>query len=192
VSGGESHTCGATSSNQTYCWGWNRFGQIGDSGNTGVRTRPSLVKGGHAFVQVNVAFQHSCGVTTANKAYCWGYGKLRQIGDGGTSNRVVPRAVAGGFSFHHMSGGSGFTCAQTTLNRVYCWGDTDSVSSAMVRSAGTSRPSQWSAGSSSPSSASAAGTPAAGLPKRSPIAGAETVSASWATAGRRISPGQCW
>ncbi len=37
--GGESHTCGVTTSDVTYCWGSNLYGQLGD-GTTTPRLRP--------------------------------------------------------------------------------------------------------------------------------------------------------
>ena len=126
VSGGDSHTCGTTTASQAYCWGWNRFGQIGDSGAIGVRTRPVLVAGHHAFIQVNAGFQHSCGVTSNHLAFCWGFGGQGQIGDGKKLNRFFPKAVASSVSFNHLSLGSGHSCGLTTGSLAYCWGENTS------------------------------------------------------------------
>ena len=34
------------------------------------------------FAQVSAGSEHSCGVTTTNAAYCWGYNGWGQLGDG--------------------------------------------------------------------------------------------------------------
>jgi alpha-tubulin suppressor-like RCC1 family protein len=123
VSAGGDHTCGVTTSDAAYCWGWNRYGQIGDGGDVGVRLQPMLVAGERAFRQVDAATAHTCGVTTGGRAFCWGYGRLGQIGDGKTYLRFTPRAVAGGLTFERVSAGNSQTCGETTTNRAYCWGE---------------------------------------------------------------------
>jgi hypothetical protein len=54
VSGGEEHFCGVTTTNQAWCWGSNRFGQVGDGvQNTRVRVEPSRVAGGRSWRQID-------------------------------------------------------------------------------------------------------------------------------------------
>ena len=125
VSGGENHFCGVTTGTQAYCWGLNRFGQIGDDGDTGIRDRPALVAGGHAFKQIEAGFQHTCAVTTAGKAFCWGYGRIGQIGDGKTLLRFTPRAVRGQIKFDRVSAGGGQTCGEASSGQTYCWGSNE-------------------------------------------------------------------
>jgi alpha-tubulin suppressor-like RCC1 family protein len=66
---------------------------------------------------------HSCGVTTEDKAYCWGLGVFGELGDGTYTSRLLPVAVAGGLAFRAVSGGNSHTCGVTTDNRAYCWGN---------------------------------------------------------------------
>src|SRR5215208_7228248 len=35
-----------------------------------------------SFYQVTTGERHSCGITTANRAYCWGFNDKGQLGDG--------------------------------------------------------------------------------------------------------------
>jgi len=42
LTGGNVHTCGVTTSNLAYCWGYNFSGGLGD-GTTAVRYTPALV-----------------------------------------------------------------------------------------------------------------------------------------------------
>jgi len=90
---GGSHTCGLTPDHLAYCWGYNWYGQVGDgtSADTqpfvSMRLAPSAVTGGLLFNKIMpaMASMHTCGVTTDNRAYCWGSNAVGQLGNGGTS-----------------------------------------------------------------------------------------------------------
>jgi len=122
LSVGQWHSCGATTSGPAYCWGRNREGQLGDSTNVRQRTRPSRVVGPTDFRQIDAGGDHTCAVTTAHTAWCWGDGRDGEIGNGRAYLSFWPRAVAGGLSFGRVSAGHFFSCGETTTNRVYCWG----------------------------------------------------------------------
>jgi alpha-tubulin suppressor-like RCC1 family protein len=120
------HTCGVTTSDEAFCWGDNRQGQLGIGGTdyptVGSSYSPLRVAGGQRFRQIDAGVDYTCAVTTGNRAYCWGNGRWGQIGDGRTFLRYSPRAVAGGHAFDRVTTGKFHTCAETTLNRAYCWG----------------------------------------------------------------------
>jgi len=76
-----------------------------------------------AFRQVSTGYEHSCGVTTDGRAYCWGNNVYGQLGDGTTTFRVKPVLVLGGLTFRQVdAGGYAHTCGLTTDYRAYCWG----------------------------------------------------------------------
>src|SRR4051794_37301887 len=52
----------------------------------------------------------ACGVTTDNRAFCWGNFVTR------------PTAVATGLRFLEVRPGLQFTCGLTTDARIFCWG----------------------------------------------------------------------
>jgi alpha-tubulin suppressor-like RCC1 family protein len=146
VSVGIEHTCAVTTDDRAYCWGLNNLGQFG----TGVHDpsdnfhpTPEPVSGGHLFRQVSAGGYHTCGVTTDNRAYCWGGSGSGQIGDsvkGGETCaksggafpvfcRKSPALVSGGHNFRQLEAGGGsgqadpgHTCAVTTDDRAFCWG----------------------------------------------------------------------
>lgn len=120
VTAGSWHTCGVTTTNEAYCWGYDNVGQLGDDPAKARRARPVLVAGGHQFRQVDAGNSHTCGVTTADQAFCWGQGG--RIGDGHAIDRFTPRAVAGGLRFTRVSAGGPHTCGETAANQAYCWG----------------------------------------------------------------------
>jgi alpha-tubulin suppressor-like RCC1 family protein len=76
------------------------------------------------FSQLSAGGDHTCGVTTEARAYCWGWGFYGQLGIGTTPwNDSIPSAVLGGLSFRHVSAGGLHTCGVTTDYRAYCWGN---------------------------------------------------------------------
>jgi alpha-tubulin suppressor-like RCC1 family protein len=122
---GARHTCGATTASVGYCWGSNGFGRLGDGSTVAQRLVPTRVAGSIKFLRVIAGGNHSCGLSTANKAFCWGYGREGQIGDGKPYLRYTPRGVAGGLAFKQVVPGYAHTCGVTTDDRAYCWGLND-------------------------------------------------------------------
>jgi alpha-tubulin suppressor-like RCC1 family protein len=64
----------------------------------------------------------TCGVTTDDRAYCWGNNFTGQLGDGTRTYRTRPVAVTGGLHFKNVNVGTDHSCGVTTDNRPYCWG----------------------------------------------------------------------
>ena len=123
VNAGFGHTCGVTTNNLAYCWGFNAFGQLGDGTTTILRLTPVAVAGGLLFRQVSAGFAHTCGVTTNNLAYCWGFNASGRLGDGTTALRLMPVLVhAGARRFRQVIAGDVPTCGVTTDSLAFCWG----------------------------------------------------------------------
>jgi len=119
---GASHTCGLTRSGAAYCWGDDGTGELGDGTTTNSAT-PVAVSGGLSFVAISAGGGlHTCGITSAGSAYCWGYNVDGALGDGTNSNSAIPAAVTGGLRFARVSAGSRHTCGLTSAGAAYCWG----------------------------------------------------------------------
>jgi alpha-tubulin suppressor-like RCC1 family protein len=140
VSAGGVHSCGRTSDNRAYCWGFNGSGQLGDgsgdsgpelcsgaAGDFGCSTRPFPVAGGLRFRHLSAGSTYTCGVTTEFQAYCWGSDGFGQLGDGSPgNNRLTPFPVAGGHQFRLVETNTWHTCGVSYPdNRAYCWGAND-------------------------------------------------------------------
>jgi alpha-tubulin suppressor-like RCC1 family protein len=149
VSLGGEHACGLTTTNVAYCWGINEFGQLGNGTGAGPETcsrffeeqeerfacstRPVRVAGGLVFRQVSAGRNHTCAVTTDDRAYCWGASRSGQLGNrdstgpetcGPSEGPCSPRPVrvVRGLAFRQVSAGSDHSCGVTTGNLAYCWG----------------------------------------------------------------------
>lgn len=119
--GSGAQTCGVTTTGAAYCWGNNKYGQLGDDATANSLT-PTVVATSVKFSSISVSAQHTCGVTTAGDAYCWGANSYGQLGTGSTTASLHPVAVSGGLKFASIATGSASTCGVTTSGAAYCWG----------------------------------------------------------------------
>src|SRR2546430_15479472 len=78
-------------------------GFIGCGGDGAPTSPPGAT--GLAWAAVSAGFEHTCGLTTAGVAYCWGQGYAGKLGDGSTTDRSRPVLVAGGGRFASLSAG---------------------------------------------------------------------------------------
>ena len=124
ISCGELHTCAVTTGTAALCWGNNPYAQLGDGTNTG-RLQPVGVSGlGSGAAVISAGFSHSCAVTMAGAAKCWGDNSTGQLGDGSNTSESTPVSVSGlDTGVAAISTGGSSTCALTTKGAVLCWGD---------------------------------------------------------------------
>lgn len=149
IAAGGTHTCGITTPSgtttedrQVYCWGSNGQGQAGDGtvGGTPRYLVPTRVVPTATFqatefaTQISGGANHTCAVTDADTAYCWGYNAFGQLGDGtvlnvsgsGGISTGTPAQVLGGYTFESISAGGTHSCAVTVVHAsskpVVCWG----------------------------------------------------------------------
>jgi alpha-tubulin suppressor-like RCC1 family protein len=128
--GNGAHACGVTTDDRAYCWGANQWGELGIGTSTGPEdcgnpcsTRPVAVLGGLRFRHVSAGDRFTCGITTDDRAYCWGRNFEGQLGVGESqTNHFTPAAVAGTRRFRQVQAGINHTCAITPFDVAFCWG----------------------------------------------------------------------
>ena len=115
------HTCGITAAGKAYCWGYNGWGGLGDGSNISQSYTPVAVSGGITFRAISAGADHTCGVATDNRAFCWGNNDWRQLG-AGTTFTTSPTLVSETLRFNKITAGTSFSCGISTANETYCWG----------------------------------------------------------------------
>ncbi|MFL5401825.1 MAG: Ig-like domain-containing protein [Gemmatimonadales bacterium] len=120
------HSCGLTIGGDAYCWGEGGSGELGDGAQDHITLSPHPVLGGLKFSTLTNGFVHTCGRTTAGKAYCWGDDHWGELGDSSVTCEIcestTPTAVYGDLSFRTLDAGGGHNCGLTYDGVAYCWG----------------------------------------------------------------------
>lgn len=122
IAAGGDHACAVAVGGDAYCWGHNRYGQLG-TGGTSDSPVAVAVTGGLKFTSITAHQMTTCGLTTAGDGYCWGNGAAGNLGNASTS---TPLPVRGGLKFTSLNLGVWTACAVTTAGDGYCWGSNGS------------------------------------------------------------------
>nr|WP_229770061.1 cell wall-binding repeat-containing protein [Mobiluncus porci] len=117
ISAGGDHTCAVADSGNVWCWGSNRFGQVGNgtaspnygfdlkvdplpenytnfTGHNANVNQPVMLSLGNV-VEVSSGLTHTCAYDAAGHAHCWGSNVTGQLGVGDTFSRTTPTMVPG-------------------------------------------------------------------------------------------------
>lgn len=125
-----SHTCVVADDDNAYCWGYNIYGQLGDTTTT-LKKVPTLVampNGLKVKVIARGSGQHTCAIGGDNNAYCWGYNLKGQLGNNSVvtySSTPVAVDTSGllfGKTVQNIVTGDYFSCAIASDSNAYCWG----------------------------------------------------------------------
>ena len=86
LSAAVTHTCGVMTDGAIYCWGSDAAGLLGNGATAGTQSSPSAVDrtgvtGNTSFIQVSAGTEHTCGITSSGKAYCWGSDGFGELGN---------------------------------------------------------------------------------------------------------------
>ena len=88
-------------------------------------TGPPAPAGAIQFAAVTAGYAHSCALTPAGVAYCWGGNTWGTLGDGSRTSTQRPVAAAGAHRYAGIESGAAHTCGVTDTGQIYCWGLND-------------------------------------------------------------------
>ena len=93
IDAGGNHTCALADDGSVWCWGSQRFGQLGDA--TAARSSTPVQVGGLAEVtDIAVGGDHACAAERDGSIRCWGNNRSGQLGDGTEQANAVPVLVS--------------------------------------------------------------------------------------------------
>jgi len=132
VSAGTLFSCARKHDGTVWCWGQDRFGEVGTVSSMGCAVWPcvaSAVQLAGLTVGANRVFSgytHSCIDSTDGRLRCWGADDAGELGDGRIVATGSPTAVvAGDGTLGGLAAAAGgyFTCAVKNANgTLWCWG----------------------------------------------------------------------
>jgi alpha-tubulin suppressor-like RCC1 family protein len=126
VSTGRLITCALNHDGEAFCWGYNQFGEVGDTllPFAVAQLTPNRVVGGIRFKTIVAGWLHSCGISTAGTVHCWGDNKSGQLGIGVADSipHPHPAPIASSLEFRRIALSARATCAVSTDDQLLCWG----------------------------------------------------------------------
>ena len=99
IAAGQCHSLALTSEGAVYAWGWNDYGQLGNSGTTSalepVAVNTTGVLAGKTVTAIAAGWCHSLAVTSEGLGYAWGDNSAGELGLGDTNTlqSSIPVAV---------------------------------------------------------------------------------------------------
>jgi alpha-tubulin suppressor-like RCC1 family protein len=119
---GGNHTC-AVANNQGYCWGGEKYGQLGNGVTaptystfavpvTGLTTAANIASGG----------EFSCSTLAFGGVNCWGENTSGDLGNNSLVDSSTPVLTSGLTSISKVSLGASHACGVRSDGTVSCWG----------------------------------------------------------------------
>jgi alpha-tubulin suppressor-like RCC1 family protein len=120
---GYDYSCALMDTGSVMCWGDNTDGKLGDGTTTNSTIPVSVIGLGGRVKAITAGYSHTCALTEAGGAICWGGNAVGELGNGTNTNRFIPVNVTGlGSGVKAIAAGDSHTCAVTTAGGMKCWG----------------------------------------------------------------------
>ena len=131
VDKGQTSGAGGTDAGTGADGGTDGVGGTSAAGGSGGTGEPGGVGGGTCSnsggcvkpLKISAGGEHTCIITSAGAAMCWGGNDSGQIGDGTNNQRSVRTNVSLTSNIKAISAGDKHTCAITSAGAALCWGD---------------------------------------------------------------------
>lgn len=87
---GDAHACGLDTDGAAWCWGTNRYGQLGNGTKDRSLAPVRVAPNGSTFTGVDAGWMHTCAVAAEGAPQCWGNNEDGQLTRGDRANRAMP------------------------------------------------------------------------------------------------------
>lgn len=91
ITAGKEHSCGIMENGEAYCWGENIRGQLGidSEENTALSPTEIAMPFGLGLKAISAGSEHTCGIGTNDRLYCWGRYEQGRLGIAGVADKVA-------------------------------------------------------------------------------------------------------
>jgi alpha-tubulin suppressor-like RCC1 family protein len=118
------HTCGRKADGSVWCWGYSGANATGPTPPpSGIRhLAPVRVTGIPSAARLVAGYEHTCILSDAGEAWCWGANFNGQLGRGFTSFPGEAPARTGTAVYADLGAAYLDTCGRTAAGQIQCWG----------------------------------------------------------------------
>ena len=118
---GHYHSMALDADGSVWCWGFNKWGILGD-GTTTNRSRPVKVSGLTNAIAIAGARDHSLALRADGTVVAWGDNEFGNLGNGNTTSHPTPVVVTGLAGITAIAGGRDHSLAIGAGGAVWAWG----------------------------------------------------------------------
>jgi len=122
VSARYNHTAAVKSNGTLWSWGYNSYGQLGDS--TTINRSSPVQEATHAadWIQVSAGYFHTAAIKSGGTLWSWGDNGFGQLGDGTNASSYKPIPVNDDSNWQQISAGYYHTTAIKSDGTLWSWG----------------------------------------------------------------------
>jgi alpha-tubulin suppressor-like RCC1 family protein len=126
ITSGFQFSLGISKNGETWSWGLNDYGQLGDSNTTNVLTPISVWGNKKTFCQITTGHYTSIGIDKNGQVWSWGSNVYGEIGDNTTTSKCTPVSILGNKkTFCQITGAYNHTLGIDKNGQIWSWGRND-------------------------------------------------------------------
>lgn len=122
ISGGAFHSAGLKSDGTLWAWGYNAYGQLGDS-TTKQKNHAVQIGNDSNWISIALGAYHSLGLKANGTLWAWGANDKGQLGNGTSNNSTVPVQVGNDSNWASIAAGGNHCLALKGNGSLWAWGD---------------------------------------------------------------------